>query len=83
MGFRTVQPAPNTGYNRLSDWPTAGGVAAGASVNGQPPGGLVNYLKGEAAPGSPGQWHPTIAWMLGFVVVEMVLFGFLSRQLHL
>lgn len=77
MGFRVTQPAPNTGYNRTTDWPTTGGAGAGAGM------GLKSTLSsGISAPG--GQtWHPTVAWMMGFVVVEMIVFHLLSRFLNI
>lgn len=81
MGFRASTPAGNTGYNRTSDWPVAGGV--GVRVDGLTAGigGGVN-LKGSVGGPSTSQWHPTVAFMLGFVVVEIVLFGMLSRALN-
>lgn len=89
MGFRTSAPAPNSGYNRTTDWPTRGGVAASAqaSANGVSARGgvaaMFSVKTPTATPGSPGAWHPTVAWMFGFVVVELVLFGMLSRYLNL
>jgi hypothetical protein len=29
----------------------------------------------------PGGWHPTVLYMLALVVIEIVVVGFLSRQL--
>jgi hypothetical protein len=80
MGFRTSAPAPNLGYNRTTDWPSTGGLQAAPAMGG---GGMFANLKGQAAPGAPGTWHPTVLWMAGFVVVEMVVFGALSRYLKI
>lgn len=33
------------------------------------------------AGGGPGGWHPTILYMLGLIIAEIVLVGFLSRNL--
>jgi len=30
---------------------------------------------------APGGWHPTILYMIGLVVAEIILVGFLSRSL--
>lgn len=87
MGFRTSAPAPNTGYNRTTDWPVSGGVNATARVNGFAAKGgvsaMANLTSPTAAPGMAGQFHPTVAWMLGFVVVELIAFQLLSRFLNL
>ena len=78
MGFRTAQPAPNTGYNRTTDWPTTGGAR---TANGGPG---MSFLKSSvAAPSGSNTWHPTVAWLMGFVVVELVAFRLLSRFLNL
>lgn len=87
MGFRVGAPAPQAGYNRTSDWPTAGGTAA-TPVNGFRSGSTKGLsamvgLSSTAAPGRAGTWHPTIAWMLGFIIVEMFAFQMLSRFLNL
>lgn len=83
MGFRAT-PAQNTGYNRMSDWPVAGG--AGFRVDGLAAGigGGVSLKNSTiSAPGSTGNWHPSVVWMLGFVVFELVAFHALSRFLNL
>lgn len=43
------------------------------------------YLSGQTAPGEqlPGGWHPTVAYMLGFVVAEIFAYHFLSKHLHI
>ncbi|HJP74921.1 MAG TPA: hypothetical protein VJ914_11665 [Pseudonocardiaceae bacterium] len=33
--------------------------------------------------GNTGGWHPTVLWMLGFVVGEMIAFHLLSRVLNI
>lgn len=85
MGFRASAPAPNLGYNRNSDWPNVG-LAGAARVDGLTVGvgGGVNLKtnNGGTATGS-GQWHPTVMYMLGFVVVELVVFHLLSRYMNI
>lgn len=72
MGFRVSTPAPNAGYNRTTDWPAKGGA-------GMPPGmGLTSQIVPSAS-----DWHPTVLWMLGFVVAEMIAFHLLSGFLNL
>lgn len=49
-----------------------GAKQAGAGVLQQGQGGLSSLA---------GSWHPTVLYMLGLVVAEMIAFGFLSRML--
>ena len=87
MPFRSA-PGGQAGYGRTTDWPTAGGVPGNTPVNQfRSPStkglsGMVG-LSSTAAPGRTGTWHPTIAWMLGFVIVEMIAFQMLSKFLNL
>lgn len=87
MPFRVNAPAQDAGYAYSSDWPTAGGVPGRTPVNqfrtASKGGFTVAGLSSQVAPGAAGTFHPTIAWMLGFVVVEMVVFQLLSRFLNL
>lgn len=46
------------------------GVSAGATSSGG---------RGQAA--GPGGWHPTVLYMLGLVVAEVLIAGWLSRHL--
>ena len=48
-------------------------------------GNAQQTLYGPAAPGfgNSSTWHPTVAWMLGFVVAEMVLYHILSHYLNI
>lgn len=46
-------------------------ASAGVSVASPPAGGLA----------APGGWHPTVLYMLGLVIAEIVVTGFLSRHL--
>lgn len=45
----------------------------------------MGTLRSPAAPGygSSSTWHPTIAWMLGFVIAELVLYHILSHFLNI
>lgn len=83
MGFRVSAPAPQAGYNRVTDWPTAGGVPANTSKGGGLMGGLKGLFSAPIESPASGTWHPTVLWMFGFIVVEMVAFHALSRFLNL
>lgn len=55
----------------------SGGAASSVGM-----GGSANAS--NAAAGGPGTikgWHPTVVYMLGLIVFEIVLVGFLSRNL--
>lgn len=74
--FRQSAPASNLGYFRASDWPTSQGA-------GPMPSNGYTVSPGQNGGGVMSQWHPTVAWMLGFVVVELIAFHVLSRMLNL
>jgi len=42
-------------------------------------------LGAQVAPGEnlPGGWHPTVGYMLVFVVGEIFAYGFLSKHLNI
>lgn len=76
MGFRVTAPASNLGYNRVGDWPATGG--SGPAMQ-QSPSVSLGQFGGQSA----SQWHPTVVWMLGFIVVELIAFHALSRVLNI
>lgn len=45
----------------------------------------IPYGNSQVAPGEslPGGWHPTVAYMLAFVVVEMFAYQWLSKHLNI
>jgi hypothetical protein len=45
----------------------------------------IPYGNSQVAPGEslPGGWHPTVAYMLAFVVGEIILYGVLSKHLNI
>lgn len=78
MGFRVSAPAQNTGYNRSTDWPAAGGSPGGKGMAKS-----SGFLSAPIVGTGDGQWHPTVVWMMGFVVVELIAFHLLSKFLNL
>jgi hypothetical protein len=73
-------PNPAFGYFRGvgSEGPLAGGQGSMAGPKLQ---GLGFLSQGQGSPGSSG-WDPTIVYLLILIVVEMVVFGFISRMLR-
>jgi hypothetical protein len=69
------QAAPWRGAG--TDWPSATGAGA-ANVAGNIPGMLTSPV-GE----TNSTWHPTIIYLIIFVVGEMLVFHFLSDHLGL
>lgn len=61
----------------------AGGAAQGGGSGMA--GNIKSTLYGPAAPGygSSSTWHPTVAWMLGFTVAEILLYNILSHYLNI
>lgn len=47
--------------------------------------GLNGTLSSQYAPGEtlPGGWHPTVAYMLLFVVGEIIVYHLLSKKLNI
>jgi hypothetical protein len=45
----------------------------------------IPYAGSQAAPGEslPGGWHPTVGYMIAFVIGEMFLYTFLSKHLNI
>lgn len=73
--FRSA-PAANLGYFRGSDWPTSGGSGPAMATT-------TTTSPGQNGGPALGGWHPTVLWMLGFVVAELVAFHVLSRVLKI
>lgn len=82
MGFGAFSSAPpqQTGVWRGgTDWPTTNGV-------GQMPVSTASipYWNSTATPGFGGSsFHPTVGYMLVFVVIEMFVFHHLSGVLNI
>lgn len=55
---------------------TKASIAAGGSANASAPAGLSR----GGGPG-PGGWEPTVLWLLGLSVAEIVIVAILSRSL--
>lgn len=45
----------------------------------------IPYANSQVAPGEslPGGWHPTVAYMLAFVIAEMLAYQWLSKHLNI
>jgi len=77
-----ARPTSSFGYWRggMSDgpmWQGQGSFRYGPAAQGA---GLLPPGSGPAP--APAGWHPTVLWMIGLVVAEMVLFKILERMLR-
>jgi hypothetical protein len=78
MGFSRASVGTTAPWRGAgSDWPTTSGQGA-AQVAANFPG-----LSSSVGPPSTTQWHPTIIYLIVFVVAEMLVFHFLSNHLGL
>ena len=79
MGYASY-PNPAFGYFRGvgSEGPLAGGQGSMAGPKLQ---GLGFLSQGQGAAGSSG-WTPTILYLIGFVIVEMIVVHLMSRMLR-
>ena len=82
MGFNRAygQVGQTAPWRGGSDWPTTSGEGAAQMAVSIPGGSLLNSSVG---PGSNPQWHPTILYLIAFVIAEMLVFHFLSNHLGL
>ena len=79
MGYASY-PNPSFGYFRGvgSEGPLAGGQGSNMGPKMQ---GLGIFSQGQGPAGSSG-WTPTILYLLGFVIVEMIIVHLMSRMLR-
>ncbi len=72
-------PTASFGYYRGS--PTyLGGAQAGGGYGNQMA-GTSTFAQGQGPTGNTGQWTPTILYLIGLIILEMVVFGILARKL--
>ena len=75
---RVAFPQQGLGYTRGSDF-IAGGSGAGAGIMAQ---GTASLGQGLGSIGSiAGAWEPSVLYLIGLVIGEMVAFAILGRVL--
>ena len=78
MGYAS-QPNPAFGYSMgMAEGPLAGGTGSMAGPKIQ---GLGMFRQGQGPADSSG-WTPTILYLLGLVVAEMIVVHLISRMLR-
>lgn len=57
----------------------SGSFKAGASAGGGATANAAGAARGVGM--GPGGWHPTVLYMLGLIIAEIIIVGILSRSL--
>lgn len=70
------RPTSSFGYYRGA--PLAGGQGGGEGPAVQ---GLGTLAGGQGNSTGPGGMHPTVLYMLGLVIAEMVVFAFIAKKI--
>lgn len=79
MAFSARASIPNASFGTWRGLPEAGGSGSGM---GQADRGTGMLSQGLGTVGSMGGgWEPSILYLIGFVIVEMIVFHVLSRIL--
>jgi hypothetical protein len=74
-------PTSSYGYTRGNQFLYGGGAHAGGGYGEQVAGnGIFSQGTGPTTGESTG-WSPTILYMFGLIIAEMIIFGILSRKL--
>jgi len=75
---RNVYPPQALGYTRGSDF-IGGGSGSGMGMAAQ---GTASLGQGLGSIGNmAGEWEPSIPYLIGLVIAEMIVFHILSRML--
>jgi hypothetical protein len=70
--------SPTSSYGYYRGAPMAGGQGSGAGPSMQ---GTSAFSAGQGPAAGPGGWHPTVIYMGGLILLEMVVFAFISKKL--
>jgi hypothetical protein len=79
MGFAQefIASAPSSSFGYYRGTPYYGGEGSGG---GQNVAGNSAFAQGQG-PGAATGWEPSIFYLLGFVVLEMIVFGILATKI--
>lgn len=72
-------PTSSFGYYRGS--PQYGGGAQAGGGYGNNMAGKNQFAPGQGPVGTSGAWSPTILYMFGLIIGEMIVFGILAKRL--
>lgn len=74
-----AHPTASFGYYRGA--PQYLGGAQGGGGQGPQVAGLNTFSQGQGPQSGVGAWSPTILYLIGLIILEMVVFGVLARKL--
>jgi hypothetical protein len=77
MNVNSAYPTSSFGYYRGA--PLAGGQGSGMGPN-MAGVGIFSAGTGTSAAGT-SNWSPTILYLFGLIILEMVVFGFLAKHI--
>lgn len=73
--------APNSSFGYYRGAPLYGGGAQAGGGNGPQMAGTNVFSQGQGGQAGTSGWSPTVLYMIALVVLEMIIFGFISRHL--
>lgn len=75
------RPSSSFGYWRGGggEIPLAGGQGSNMGPKNQ---GLGMFSQGQGDTAGGNGWHPTVIYLLGLIIAEMIVFGFIARALR-
>lgn len=76
-GYSASYPTPSFGQYR-----GAPQFLGTGSNQGEPVAGNGQFAAGQGPAAQGGAWEPSILYLFGFIVFEMIVFGFLARHLR-
>jgi len=72
---------PNSSFGYYRGNPQFGGGAYGGGGSGPQMAGTNVFSQGQGPTGQSTGWNPTILYMFGLIIAEMIIFGILARKL--
>jgi hypothetical protein len=73
--------APTSSFGYYRGAPLYGGGANGGGGSGPQMAGTNVFSQGQGPTGTSSEWSPTILYMFGLIILEMIVFGILSRKI--
>jgi hypothetical protein len=74
--------APTSSFGYYRGMPHVGGGAQSGGGQGVMMAGTNTFAQGQGPGGAePSVWSPTILYMIGLIILEMIVFGIIARKL--
>jgi hypothetical protein len=72
---------PTSAFGYYRGAPQFGGGAHTGEGSGPNVAGMNVFSQGQGTDQSSSAWSPTILYMIALIILEMIVFGFISRRL--